>query len=52
MTGIVLNLKVCASFDKRLNTFQVRVKRSPGQGRVAGVVAVVDERNTLGSVRR
>jgi hypothetical protein len=48
---IVLNIKVCASFDESLNALKVRVKRSPVQRRVTRVVAVVNKRSALGSIR-
>ena len=47
MTSIILNCKISTSANKSLDTFQVRVQRSPVQRRVAGVVTVVDKCRAL-----
>lgn len=52
MTGIVLDGDVRPGLNKRLDTVQVRVQRGPVQGRIAGMIAVVDECRALGGVQR
>ena len=52
MAGIILDGDVRAGLDERLDAVQVRVQRGPVQGRVAGVIAVVDECRALGGVQR
>jgi hypothetical protein len=42
--GVVLEAYVRAGVDERLDAVEVCVERGPVQGRVAGVVAVVNER--------
>jgi hypothetical protein len=50
VAGIVLDSNVRTSFDKSLDTLQVRVQGSPVQRCVTRVVSVVDESRAQGNV--